>query len=244
MMQNIYDDEEFFDKYIQLRNNPLSYNEILEMPVMKQLLPSVNSKDVLDIGCGMGKFIDYMLAMNPNSITGIDVSAKMIDYAKNKVTHENVEFIVSDLMAFNTYEKYDVIVSSLALHYIENYKEAVQKIYDLLKLSGTFIFSTEHPIQTATKQDEYWSHEPDEYDHYKMDHYFEESLRTTRWINKDVERYHRTISTLVNTLIDEGFTIERIEETGNNEHSLANWNDMQIKKVNHHPPFIVIKAQK
>jgi len=244
MVQNIYDDKEFFDKYIQLRNNPLSYNEILEMPVMKQLLPSVNNMDVLDIGCGMGKFINYILTFNPNSITGMDISANMIDYARNEVTNEEVKLIVSDLMNFETNEKYDVIVSSLALHYIENYRSAVEKIYGLLNPSGTFIFSSEHPIQTATKQTEYWSHEPEEYNHYKMDHYFEESLRTTQWINKGVERYHRTVSTLINTLIEEGFTIERVEETGNNEYSLAKWDDAQIKKVNHYPPFIVIKAQK
>lgn len=47
-MKNNYDDKEVFDKYIVLRDNPLSYNEVVEMPEMKRNLPELKNKSILD----------------------------------------------------------------------------------------------------------------------------------------------------------------------------------------------------
>lgn len=244
MVQNIYDDHQFYEGYKKIRNNKYSYNEMIEMPIMKEQLPDVSGKKVLDIGCGMGKFIQYILPMNPVSVTGIDISRNMIDYARQSMTDPTVEFIVSDIMEFNSEGKYDVIISSLAFHYVEDYNALIEKLGTLIAGGGTLVFSTEHPITTATKQDEQWVNAPNMYDHYKIDHYFDESARPIQWLEKEVVRYHRTVGTLINTLIDHRFIIERVIDTGNTDLSLANWDEQDILKTNHRPPFIVIKARK
>ena len=41
MQQNIYDDERFFENYAKIRNSEKSFNELLEQPAMKRLLPDV-----------------------------------------------------------------------------------------------------------------------------------------------------------------------------------------------------------
>ncbi len=42
-------------------------------------------------------------------------------------------------------EHFDVVVSSLAFHYVEDFDGVVGKIYRLLNKDGEFIFSQEHP---------------------------------------------------------------------------------------------------
>lgn len=244
MMQNIYDNEHFYEGYKKIRNNRYSYNEMIEMPIIKEQLPDIKDKKALDIGCGMGKFIQYMLPMNPQSVTGIDISHNMISYARQYVTDPKVRFIVSDIMEFNGDETYDVIISSLAFHYIKDYNALIEKLGRLITDEGTLIFSTEHPVTTATKHQEQWVNTPEMYDHYKLDHYFDESARPIQWLDTEVVRYHRTVGTLINTLIDHNFIIERVIDTGNTELSIANWDDQDILKTNHRPPFMVIKARK
>ncbi|MCE4957130.1 methyltransferase domain-containing protein [Macrococcus caseolyticus] len=244
MSQNIYDNEHFYNGYTKLRNNKLSYNELIEMPVMKAELPTIEGKTVLDIGCGMGKFIQYMLEMNPKQVVGLDISNNMISYAKEQINDERVAFVVSSILEYENTTKFDVIVSSLAFHYVEDYEALIQKLFGMLNCGGVLLFSTEHPLTTATKQQEHWSHVESRHNHYKLDHYFEESTRPIEWIDTEVIRYHRTIGTLMNTLIDNGFRIDRVIDTGNTEMSLKHWNEEDIMKVNHRPPFIVIKAKK
>ncbi|WP_414043196.1 class I SAM-dependent methyltransferase [Macrococcus sp. EM39E] len=244
MSQNIYDNEHFYKGYTKIRNNKLSYNEIIEMPVMKAELPNIEGKMVLDIGCGMGKFIQYMLDMNPKQIVGLDISNNMISYAKDNINDERVSFVVSDILSFETETKFDVIVSSLAFHYVEDYEALILKLNGMLIRGGVLLFSTEHPLTTATKQQENWCHVESRHNHYKLDHYFEESARPIEWIETEVIRYHRTIGTLINTLIENEFQIERVIDTGNTEISLKLWDEEDIMKVNHRPPFIVIKAKK
>lgn len=116
MSQNIYDNEHFYKGYTKIRNNKFSYNEMIEMPVMKKELPDIKEKTVLDIGCGMGKFIQYMLELNSKQIVGLDISNNMISYAKEHVKDKRVSFVVSDILSYETDIKFDLIVSSLAFH--------------------------------------------------------------------------------------------------------------------------------
>lgn len=243
-MQNIYDDNEFFEGYKELRRNPESYNELIEFPLMTEQLPDLSEKRILDTGCGMGHLIQYMLKSNPDHITGIDISQNMISAAQEAVKDKRVDFVVSDLLNFETEKKFDVIVSSLALHYIKDYHAAVKKIYHLLEPGGMFIFSTEHPITTATTQKENWVHIPEEYNHHKMDSYFDESERIHHWMDKEVKVYHRTIGTLINHLIEVGFIIENVIDTGNTALSLQKMNPVDVDKVNKRPPFIIVKVMK
>lgn len=44
---------------------------------------------------------------------------------------------------------YDLVVSNLVLHYIENLANVYQKVYCTLKVGGYFLFNIEHPTFTA-----------------------------------------------------------------------------------------------
>ena len=46
-------------------------------------------------------------------------------------------------------ERFDIVVSSLAFHYVEDFEGVVSDIYNMLDTEGIFIFSQENPLCTC-----------------------------------------------------------------------------------------------
>ena len=97
---------------------------------------------VIDLGCGTGTLAKAIKDKFPEAdITCLDVSERMLEIAKNKVG-ENTKIIQKDFYNFNFSYKYDLIVSSLALHHLESKNDKLdfyQKIYSALNEKGIFI---------------------------------------------------------------------------------------------------------
>ncbi len=168
----------------------------------------------------------------------------MIEQAKKENEHEKIKYICTPIedLAFHD-QKFDLIINSLAVHYVEDYSKLLVKVKNLLNRNGEFIFSTEHPIATARKESNNWVRDSDGNKlHWALDHYHEEGKRAHDWYVDGVVVYHRTISTLVNTLIDNGFIIEKIIEP----QSIPAGIEKMPKLVNEkrRPSFIVIKSRK
>lgn len=244
MKQNIYDDEVFFKEYTSVRKSGATYNDFIEQPAIKSLMPALEGKSVLDLGCGSGQFARYCVDRGAVKVLGVDISKKMLELAKTENNDEKIKYLCSpieDLELSN--QTYHVIVSSLAIHYIKDYTSLIKNIAELLAKDGEFIFSTEHPIVTARKEMDNWvKNEEGNKLHWAFDHYQEEGQREQSWHIDGVIKYHRTISTLVNTLILNGLTIESIVEP----QSTAAGLEQMPKLVNERrrPSFLLIKARK
>lgn len=53
--QNIYDNEIFYENFKNIRSNDVNYNDLIETPILLEMLPDLFDKSLLDIGCGMGQ---------------------------------------------------------------------------------------------------------------------------------------------------------------------------------------------
>lgn len=242
-MNNIYDNPSFFEGYKYKRNHHLSYNEIVEMPEMKRLMPDLLGMKILDVGCGMGNLITYMLTHSPNHITGVEQSKNMIDESREKFKEKPVTLYHKEFMSFKIDETFDIIVSSLVFHYIEDFKKCCQKLNQLLKREGTLLFTMEHPIQTATMDLEVKKEDKNGI-YLRMEHYFDESIRSANWIGQDVFKYHHTIETIFNSLINSGFEIECVKDLGQSEEVFKYYDEERINKLKQFPSFILVKARK
>lgn len=244
MKQNIYDNPAFFKDYISLRESGITYNDFVEQPAIKSLVPNLKGKSVLDLGCGDGHFSKYCIEKGAESVTGVDISNNMIERAKKFYRDDNIKFIclpMEDLKL--THQKFDLVVSSLSIHYVEDYPTMIQKINRLLNNGGEFIFSTEHPIATARKGSGHWIKTEDGNKlHWALDNYQEEETREHDWFVDGVVIYHRTISTLINTIIEYGFTLEKVIEPQSTPSGIR----QMPKLINEQrrPSFIIIKSKK
>lgn len=244
MKQNIYDNQIFFREYTSLRDSGVTYNDFVEQPAIKSAISTLQAKSVLDIGCGTGEFARFCIENGATKVVGIDISKNMIERARKKNKHENIDYIcmpIEDLKF--QHQKFDIIISSLAVHYIEDYSKLIKKVSGLLSKNGEFIFSTEHPITTARKEMGNWilDNQGNKL-HYALDHYQEEGIREQHWYIDGVIKYHRTISTLINTLISHGLVIEKMIEPQSIPAGLEQM--PELINENRRPSFIIIKSRK
>lgn len=244
LKQNIYDHPKFFNQYISLRESGITYNDFVEQPAIKSLIPTLKDKTVLDLGCGTGDFASYCIENGAAKVLAIDISKNMIDRAMKENYHEKIEYLCSPFEDFELHNQtFDLIISSLAIHYIEDYEGLISKVTHLLTDGGEFIFSTEHPMVTARKNMNNWVRDEEGNKlHWAVDHYQEEGMRKEYWYIDGVIKYHRTISTLLNTIIKKGLVLEEIVEPT----SIPIGLEKMPKLINEQrkPSFLVIKAKK
>ncbi len=213
--QNIYDDSVFFENFLHSRNNPVNFNDCVETPILFQMLPDLTGKSVLDIGCGMGEHAKRYSDMGAESVMGIDISEKMLAYAKE---HNVADNIIYRRMAMEDIEtigrSFDLVTSSLVFDYIEDFAGLMRKIHNLMKEDAKFVFSMSHPIVTAWDgvYDRYTRTETGERLYANLRNYCVEGKRTVNWVVNGYECYHRTVSSLINALIGAGFAIEECRE--------------------------------
>ena len=184
-----------------------------EWSTFRRILPNFNNKRVLDLGCGYGWHCRYAIENKSKLVTGVDISEKMLQIAISKTKDKNVQYIHKSIEEVDFKEKsFDIIISSLALHYVESYDEIIKKIYKWLNKNGHFVFSIEHPIFTAYGNQDWIYSEENEILHWPIDNYFYEGRRDTIFLDEKVIKYHRTLTTYLNTLLKEGFRIMNIIE--------------------------------
>ena len=120
--QNIYDNDLFFDRFRSSRNSEVNFNDCIETPILFSMLPDLHGKTILDIGCGMGQHAKQYSDMGAKAILAIDISEKMLDYAKE---HNSADNIVYRRMAMEDIgsirQQFDLVTSSLAFDYIEDF---------------------------------------------------------------------------------------------------------------------------
>ncbi|KIW02923.1 uncharacterized protein PV09_05969 [Verruconis gallopava] len=254
MPQNIYDDSSFFANYSLLPRSVHGLGGAAEWPTMKRLVGNVKDKDVLDLGCGMGWFCRWARDEGARSVLGTDISQNMLRQARsfdnalssgavsNALIYERNDLECLELPS----EKYDLVYSSLAFHYLPSVDRLFSNIFRALRPGGRLVFSVEHPIMTAPlgpafdgtyrrdeRGDVFWP----------LNSYSIEGLRETTWLGvTGVQKYHRAAETYLNSLIHSGFMLTTVRESwdGMNRKPRSNEEDWG----GHRPFLLIIAADK
>jgi SAM-dependent methyltransferase len=212
MAQNIYDRPEFFEGYSRLGRSIAGLSGAPEWSALKAMLPEVRGRRVMDLGCGFGWFCRWAAEEGAAEVLGIDLSQKMLARARAETPEGVISYREADLEALALGEgSADLIYSSLAFHYIADAARLYASIHKALAPGGHLVFSTEHPIFMASTNPG-WREAEAGVKTWPVDHYFMEGPRSTDWLSAGVVKYHRTVGTTVNTLIQAGFTITHVEE--------------------------------
>lgn len=241
--QNIYDNPLFFAGYEKLRQTGAGLNDVLEQPALWSMLPaSFAGLRILDLGCGFGDFARKARAKGAASVVGIDVSAKMLAEAVKQTDDPAIEYRQASIEQFGeTGAPFDLVVSSLALHYVENYQGAVARVADILVPGGRFVLSVEHPVCTAIAHQQWVRDAEGRALYWPIDDYRLEGPRQTRWFVEGVVKYHRTIETYVNGLLRNGFTLRCLKEpepVPDSSSALVPELDLHRRR----PPFLLLAA--
>jgi len=238
--QNIYDDPVFFAGYKNLRDEGSGLNDNLEQPALWSLLGgSLQGLSILDLGCGFGGFARKARALGADAVLGIDLSDNMLAEARKRTDDTRIDYRRSSMeeLALEP-QAFDLVVSSLMLHYVKDYEGAVQKIARHLRPGGRFVFSVEHPMFTARAEQDWIRAEDGTPLYWPVDNYREEGERRVRWFVEEVVKYHRTMETYVNGLIASGFTLQRLLEAEPVTAAKSPQADLERRR----PPFLLIAS--
>ncbi|GAA6325393.1 class I SAM-dependent methyltransferase [Fusobacterium ulcerans] len=243
MKENKYDDEIFFEKYSQMDRSKKGLAGAGEWHELKKMLPDFKGKKVLDLGCGFGWHCIYAMEQGADSAVGIDISSKMLEEAKKKTKFSNVEYIQMPIEDINfKADSFDVVISSLAFHYVESFENICKKVNNCLVKGGEFIFSAEHPVFTAQGREDWYCDESGNILHWPVDSYYLEGKRESVFLGEKVEKYHKTLTTYLNTLLKTGFEIIGIVEAQPSEEMLKIIPEM--KDELRRPMMLLVSAKK
>lgn len=242
MKENKYDDPNFFSQYSQMSRSVKGLQGAGEWHILQTMLPDFKNKRVLDLGCGFGWHCEYAIEQGATYALGIDLSANMLEEARKRNASTKIEYQCMAIEDFDFQpETFDIVISSLTFHYLESFDDICRNINHCLTQGGSFVFSVEHPIFTAYGSQDWHYDEKGHILHWPVDRYFTEGVRKANFLGVEVTKFHKTLTTYVNSLIRAGFEITGLVEPEPDESML---NIPGMKDELRRPMMLLVSAIK
>ncbi len=237
---DFYDDDRVFRQYILHRSRAESPNELIEKPIILDLLKSSPRKAVLDLGCGYGDLIDELTAGGVTTYTGIDASRNMINLARSRFPDKRFAFIQADITRWlYPVAHYDTVLAQLVFHYVADLTSVLANIGKALTAGGELICSVEHPVITSSLESYAAGQKKTSW---KVDDYFALGRRSQHWMESNVVKYHRTVEEYWRLVTQAGFRITVLRE-GCPQAALFNDKD-EFERRKRIPLFLILQATK
>ncbi len=134
----------YADHYEPHLLNALDYKvpDHLYQTALKVIKPAPNSLDILDLGCGTG-LCGMPFKHFAKSLTGVDLSDKMLDVARVKNIYDSLICKELDIFLADKKAQYDLILAGDVLMYIGDLAAIFKHVKIALRENGLFIFNAE-----------------------------------------------------------------------------------------------------
>ena len=114
---------------------------------MLKSFPLKGDEHVLDVGCGPGT-ISQWIAERTKHVIGLDPSKDMIKQALQDYSQTpRLTFVCEKLETFQTHQKFDLITSFHALHFVENHRDVFAKMLSWLSPQGHLLIAMASELQ-------------------------------------------------------------------------------------------------
>jgi SAM-dependent methyltransferase len=209
--------------------NPV--NRDYDRPTILRLVGDLKGKHVLELGCAAGGLTTHLVERGAEVIA-VDAEPQMIELARKRLG-TSARFEVADLekpLTVVAPGSIDVVVASLVLHYIADWKPLLRDLYHCLVPGGALVFSLHHPIAAWLLSD-------------RTDyHRIELVSETWDWDGVPVtaQSYRRPLSSIFGELRQAGLAIDVVEEP--RVQANADINADMLRALNTQPFFLFVRA--
>ena len=212
------------------------YRDYVNNPAFLKLLGNISNKRVLDLGCGEG-YNTRIFADLGATVVGVDISNLLIAAARDEESQnpKGITYHVASGSELDTWqdefgpEPFDMVLSTMVMMDLPDYATCVKQVAKLLKPGGIFQFSICHPC-TMTRKWQWVLNDEDRREGVVVGDYFPKSRKNRHedideWyfgaapahVRREVRpfqipRFFRTLSDYFNTLSDNDFIVDRLEE--------------------------------
>jgi 2-polyprenyl-3-methyl-5-hydroxy-6-metoxy-1,4-benzoquinol methylase len=196
-----------------------------------ELLGDVARREVLDACCGDG-FLARLLAARGAQVTGLDLSPRLIQLARERDPQGNIKYQVADLsrplpeMA----EHFDLIGSYLALNDVADHRGFAATLATLIKTGGRAVLAFNNPYSSVVRE-----HISDYFEHGAHGVYggMSAAMGTTVYF------YHRTLEEYLDAFLVAGFRLAKLADVP--ERPGVPW---ALPSIRRFPRFMVLAFNK
>ncbi len=177
---------------------------------MLNALGDVSGRDVIDVGCGEGRFCRLLSELGAR-VTGIDLTEPLIERARCLGSGRE-SYLIGDAenLAGIDDESFDAAVSYIVLVDLLDYRAAIDAAFRVLRPGGRFVVCIVHPMRMAVAGG--WIRRGSEKLFYPLDDYTKEGPREFLMVGRKFLNIHRTLSSYVSAFLATGFVLEGLWE--------------------------------
>lgn len=196
-----------------LRLEPSSLSDFTARPYVFEACGALNSRSVLDIGCGEGYCARELKRRGAGDYLAVDLSSQMIEAAQVQEAKDQygIEYRACNVLEFTPDRQFDLCIAVFMFNYlrVEEMQRVFSMVYDSLVPQGQFIFSVPHPffpfVHTAQSAPFYFSATGKNY-FADVDQQFEGEIWKRSGEPLHVQCVHKTFGDYFNGLRQAGFS--------------------------------------
>jgi 2-polyprenyl-3-methyl-5-hydroxy-6-metoxy-1,4-benzoquinol methylase len=178
-------------------------------PVMLELAGDVVGKDVLDVGCGEGRFC-RMLSRRGASTVGVDPTQKLLDAARSKHPEGVYHLARGESLPFEV-ASFDLVISYIVLIDITDFRSAIREMARVLRPGGCLLIANLNPFAT-TRERAWYQDENGKKLHLAVEEYFTERSLHAKWGKVSIDQWHRPLEAYMTALIGAGLVLRAYRE--------------------------------
>lgn len=225
------------------------YGPLAETEDELHLIPDLDGKRALELGCGSGHSLAYLHEhKNASEIWGLDFSEEQIRFTKELLENKNIPvtlFLASmDKNPGIPENHFDLVVSIYALGWTPDLHATLARVYSYLKPGGVFIFSGEHPAYQCLE----YNIDIGKYI-FTRSYHKEGSDFHPSWRGVEIVINSRKLSSYLNVLAQSGLVLDQLIESELNtdaarEQDFAPEKWYSVPRAQLIPTTFIIKAHK
>ena len=196
----LYDDPALAAAYARVTAANV-YNAAYERPAVREVLGDVRGRDVLDAGAAAGEHSAWLVAHGAR-VVALDASEAMVELARTRLG-DAATVLRADLARPLPLAdaSFDVVLSSLTLHYLEDWIPTLRELARVLRPGGRLVLSTHHPALTDEPGADYHAVRVVEED---WDGFADSAV--------PMRFYHRPLERIVGDVLAAGFVLRALRE--------------------------------
>jgi 2-polyprenyl-3-methyl-5-hydroxy-6-metoxy-1,4-benzoquinol methylase len=186
------------------RREPVEVDSSSIMGRLLEILGDLSGRDVLDAGCGEGYF-SRVLAARGARVTGIDLSSRLIEIAREKDPNQTIDYRVADLSQPipDLESHFNLIGSHLVLNDVEDYRGFAATLSALARPGARLALALNNPYSSVVRE-------------HIADYFISDSLAVYQGMSRDVggqvHYYHRTLEEYLDAFLGAGLRLIKLAD--------------------------------
>jgi len=134
-----------FDIWAQVYDEQPNPLLALEQRFLSRMLPDVSGLDVLDAGCGTGRWLQVLASHRPASLVGVDTSPEMLQRASAKLGTKSTLRLGSCTALPVQSATADLILASFILSYLDSVDTFARELHRVARPGANIFLTDMHP---------------------------------------------------------------------------------------------------